>query len=334
MRLLMPILLAVTLLSCQQKQTTVAEYFSHKDSGVQVAGIKMIPVTTPVGTFKVWTKTIGNNPRIKVLLLHGGPAMTHEYMEAFESFFPKEGFEMIEYDQLGSYYSDQPTDSSLWTTERFVEEVEQVRIALGLNKDNFYLLGNSWGGILGMEYALKYQQNLKALIICNMMASIPDYEKYNGQLRAQMRPGLVDTLQSYESKGLFKDPVYQQLVFDEYYTKHLCRLPEWPDPVNRCFKHINETVYVMMQGPSEFKVGGRLISWDRKADLAKITVPTLTVGAKYDTMDPAHMEWMSKQVRNGKYLYCPNGSHLSMWDDQQVFMNGVIEFIKEVDNTK
>lgn len=333
MKFLTTICCLLFLLACNQspKEITVTQYFTPKDSGVQVAGIKMIPITTPVGTFKVWTKTIGNNPRIKVLLLHGGPAMTHEYMEAFESFFPKEGFEMIEYDQLGSYYSDQPTDSSLWTTERFVEEVEQVRVALGLTKDNFYILGNSWGGILAMEYALKYQQHLKGLIICNMMASIPDYEKYNTTLRSTMRKSLVDSLQSYEVKGQFKDPIYQQLVFDEYYTKRLCRLPEWPEPVNRCFKHINETIYVMMQGPSEFKVGGRLLTWDRKADLPKITVPTLTVGAKYDTMDPAHMEWMSKQVKNGKYLYCPNGSHLSMWDDQQVFMDGVIKFIKETD---
>lgn len=331
MRILLVLFITTLLFSCQQKQTTLAEYFAQSDTGVQVAGIKMIPINTPVGTFKVWTKTIGNNPRIKVLLLHGGPAMTHEYMEAFESYFPKEGFELIEYDQLGSYYSDQPTDSSLWTTERFVEEVEQVRKALGLTKDNFYILGNSWGGILGMEYALKYQENMKGLIISNMMASIPEYEKYNGTLRAQMRPSLIDSLQAYESKGLFKDPVYQELVFKEYYTQHLCRLPELPDPVARAFKHINETIYVMMQGPSEFKVGGRLLTWDRKADLPKITVPTLTVGAKYDTMDPAHMEWMSKQVKNGKYLYCPNGSHLAMWDDQKVFMEGVIKFIKETD---
>lgn len=334
MRILFVLLSIACILSCQQKSTTVAEYFATKGSGVQTAGIQMIPIKTDVGTFKVWTKTIGNNPRVKVLLLHGGPAMTHEYLEAFESFFPKEGFEMIEYDQLGSYYSDQPTDSSLWTTERFVEEVEQVRTALGLTKDNFYLLGNSWGGILAMEYALKYQQNLKGLIICNMMASIPDYEKYNGVLRSQMRKSLVDSLQQYEAKGLFKDPVYQQLVLNEYYTQHLCRLPEWPDPVNRTFKHVNESVYVMMQGPSEFKVGGRLLTWDRKADLPKITVPTLTVGAKYDTMDPAHMEWMSKQVKNGKYLYCPNGSHLCMWDDQKIFMDGVIQFIKETDAVK
>lgn len=318
--------------SCNRNnETTLKGYFAPVDSGVQSGGVKMVEIETPKGKFNVWTKRIGNNPGIKVLLLHGGPAMTHEYMEAFESFFPKEGFEMIEYDQLGSYYSDQPQDSTLWTTERFVEEVEQVRKALNLNKDNFYILGNSWGGILAMEYALKYQDNLKGMIICNMMASIPDYEKYNGVLRSQMRKSLVDSLQSFEDKGLYKDPKYQEMVFNEYYTKHLCRLPVWPDPVMRSFKHVNEEIYVMMQGPSEFKTGGRLITWDIKAKLPEIKVPTLTVGAKYDTMDPEHMKWMSTQVQNGQYLYCSKGSHLAMWDDQQTYMNGVIKFIKDVD---
>ena len=239
---------------------------------------------------------------------------------------------MIEYDQLGSYYSDQPKDSSLWTTERFVDEVEQVRKALGLNKNNFYLLGNSWGGLLAMEYALKYQENLKGLIICNMMASIPDYEKYNGVLRAQMRKSLVDSLQAFESKGLYKDPTYQQLVLNEYYNQHFCRLPNWPDAVNRSFAHVNNEIYVMMQGPSEFKTGGRLITWDRKADLKNIKVPTLTVGARFDTMDPDHMKWMSTQVKQGRYLYCPEGSHLAMWDDQKHFYPGIIQFINDVDN--
>src|ERR1035438_4971948 len=117
--------------------TPGCDYFNTGDTGVQTAGIKLIPIETPIGKFKVWTKRFGNNPSIKVLLLHGGPAMTHEYMECFESFFPKEGIEFYEYDQLGSFYSDQPKDSSLWTIDRFVEEVEQVRKALGLNKDNF-----------------------------------------------------------------------------------------------------------------------------------------------------------------------------------------------------
>lgn len=314
---------------------TVANYFNYGDGGVQTAGIKMIPIKTPVGNFKVWTKRFGNNPRIKVLLLHGGPAMTHEYMECFESFFPQQGFEFYEYDQLGSYYSDQPTDSSLWTTARFVEEVEQVRIALGMAQDNFYLLGNSWGGILAMEYALKYQQHLKGLIICNMMASCKDYDAYaDNVLAKQMDAKVLDTIRQLEAKNDFANPRYMKLLLPNFYQQHLCRLKEWPDALTRSSKHANSIIYTLMQGPSEFGIGGRLTNWDVKDRLKEIKVPTLTVGARHDTMDPEHMKWMSTQVQNGKYLYCPNGSHLAMWDDQQVFMNGVIDFIKEVDATK
>lgn len=338
MRKLTPFLfILLFFIACQDNKPnspTVAEYFNYKDTGVAVAGIKMVPINTPVGTFKVWTKRFGNNPRIKVLLLHGGPAMTHEYMECFQSFFPQQGFEFYEYDQLGSYYSDQPKDSSLWVTERFVEEVEQVRKALGMDKDNFFLLGNSWGGILAMEYALKYQDNMKGLIVCNMQASIPRYDAYNKVLRSQMRQSFIDSVNVYEAKGAYADPVYMEMVNREYYSKHICRLPELPEPVARSFKHVNGEVYVMMQGPSEFKVGGRLLTWDRWNDLKNIKVPTLMVGAKYDTMDPEDMKKQSEMVQNGKYLYCPNGSHLAMWDDQKVFMDGVISFIKEVDEGK
>jgi proline iminopeptidase len=281
------------LAACQPAEKTednsrLEAYFNYGDSTVRMAGISMIPITTPVGTFKVWTKRFGNNSRIKVLLLHGGPAMTHEYMECFESFFPQQGFEFYEYDQLGSYYSDQPKDSSLWTTERFVEEVEQVRRAIGADSSNFYVLGNSWGGILAMEYALKYQQNMKGLIVANMVASIPDYVMYaNNVLAKQMDPKVVDEIHDLERRGEFQNPRYEELLMPNFYAKHLCRLAEWPDPVNRAFKHLNYDIYKMMQGPSEFGASGRLEHWDRKADLKKIMVPTLMIGAKYDTMDPA-----------------------------------------------
>ncbi|HEY6977937.1 MAG TPA: proline iminopeptidase-family hydrolase [Chitinophagaceae bacterium] len=329
-------LLIVVLAVCNQhvksQSISVHDYFAPKDSGVQSAGIKMIPIQTPVGNFKVWTKTIGNNPRIKVLLLHGGPAATHEYMESFESFFPREGFEMIEYDQLGSYYSDQPKDSSLWTIERFVDEVEQVRRALGLNKDNFYLLGSSWGGILAMEYALQYQDNLKGLIICDMMASAVDYGKYaENVLAKQMDPKVLDSIRAIEARGDFNSPEYMELLMPNFYHQHVCRLEEWPDPVNRCFNHLNTEIYTLMQGPSEFGVAGRLARWDIRSRLHEIRTPTLTVGAKFDTMDPEHMKWMSTQVQKGRYLYCPAGSHLCMWDDQMHFFPGVIRFIKDVD---
>ncbi|NOT50786.1 MAG: proline iminopeptidase-family hydrolase [Chitinophagaceae bacterium] len=313
----------------------VAEYFNYGDSAVQYAGVRMIPIKTPVGDFKVWTKRFGNNPRIKILLLHGGPAMTHEYMECFESFFPKEGFEFYEYDQLGSYYSDQPKDSSLWTVERFVEEVEQVRQAIGADSTNFYVLGNSWGGILAMEYALKYQGNVKGLIVANMMASCPEYGKYAEEVLAkQMKPEVLAEIKALEAKGDFSNPRYMELLIPHFYNEHLCRLDPWPDGFNRSMKHANGEIYVMMQGPSEFGIAGRLANWDVKNRLKEIKIPTLMIGARHDTMDPKAMEEQSKLVQKGRYLYCPNGSHLAMWDDQQVFMSGVIKFIKDVDSGK
>lgn len=325
---------ALFLVSCQNHQEqSLKSYFAFADSGVQAGGVKMVEIATPKGKFKVWTKRIGNNPKIKVLLLHGGPAMTHEYMECFESFFPQEGFELIQYDQLGSHYSDQPKDSSLWVTERFVEEVEQVRKALKLNKDNFYVLGNSWGGILAMEYALKYQQNLKGLIVSNMVSSAPEYGKYaNEVLAKQMDPKVLAELRNLEANKDFSNPRYMELLIPDFYKKHICRLAEWPDALNRTFKHVNGDIYARMQGPSEFGIGGLLANWDITSRLPEITVPTLMVGAKYDTMDPKAMEQQSKLVKNGAYLYCPNGSHLAMWDDQKIYMDGVIKFIKTVND--
>ncbi|HMH22121.1 MAG TPA: proline iminopeptidase-family hydrolase [Puia sp.] len=333
MRCLIALIFILCFACCQQSPRGVSlqDYFAIQDSGVQNGNIRLVEINTPKGKFHVWTKRFGNNPRIRVLLLHGGPGGTHEFFESFENFLPGEGIEFIYYDQLDSHYSDQPNDSSLWTTEHFVEEVEQVRQALGLNKDNFYLLGHSWGGILAMEYALKYQENLKGLIISNMMSSMPAYEKYNGLLRSKMRKTLVDSLQAYENKGLYKDSVYQSLVVSEYYKQHLCRLAEWPDPLVRGFKHLSEGIYVTMQGPSEFKTGGRLITWDRSKDLPALKIPTLTIGGEFDTMDPKYMEWMSTQVQQGNYLYCPNGSHCDMWDDQAHYFPGLIKFIKAVD---
>jgi proline iminopeptidase len=255
-------------------------------------------------------------------------------MEVFESFFPKQGFEFYEYDQLGTSYSDQPKDSSLWTVDRYVDEVEQVRKALRLDKNNFYVLGHSWGGILAMEYALKYQDHIKGLIISNMMASCPDYGKYSEVLAKQMDPKVVAEIKSLEAKKQYTNPRYEELLIPNFYKQHVCRLADWPEPINRAFRHQNQEIYTMMQRPSEFGISGRLANWNRKADLPKITIPTLTIGGKYDTMDPEYMKWMSTQVKDGSYLYCPKGSHLAMYDDQQTYMNGVIKWIKEVDGKK
>lgn len=322
-------------LGCKQKSKlpTLQEYHAVNDFDVQTGGVKMLTVKTELGKYKVWTKRFGNNPKIKVLLLHGGPGGTHEFFESFESYFPQEGIEFYEYDQLGSYFSDQPKDSSLWTTDRFVDEVEQVRRQLGLGSDNFYLLGHSWGGILAMEYALKYQENLKGLIISNMMSSCPDYGKYaNNVLAKQMNPKVLDSIRTLEAKGDFNNPKYMELLVPNFYNQHICRVLPWPEALNRAFPHLNQTLYTIMQGPSEFGVAGRLANWDRSKDLPKITVPTLTIGGAHDTMDPEHMKWMATQVKKGRSLICPNGSHCSMWDDQLHYFPGLIKFIHDVDS--
>jgi proline iminopeptidase len=300
-------------------------------------GVRRIPVTTEHGTFSVWTKRFGNNPRIKLLLLHGGPGCTHEYFEPCDSWLPVAGIEYFYYDQLGSYYSDQPDIPALWELPRFVDEVEQVRVALGLDQSNFFLLGHSWGGILALEYALKHQTNLKGLIISNMMASIPAYNDYAERvLMPTMDPGVLAEIKALEAAKDYQNPRYMELLMQHHYIYHVLRMPEaeWPDPAKRCFKHLNQSVYIPLQGPSELGASGKLLTWDRTADLGRIAIPTLTIGARHDTMDPAHMAGMARAVRNGRYLDCPDGSHMAMFDDQERYFEGLITFLKDVDQQR
>ncbi len=208
-----------------------------------------------------------------------------------------------------------------------------MRRALGLNRDNFCLLGQSWGGILAIEYALEHQQHLKGLVISNMMASIPAYNDYaNRVLMPAMDQSLLAEVKALEAGGKTSDPRYMEILIPLHYEQHVLRRPhaEWPEPVNRSFAHINTDLYSLMQGPSELGASGRLLHWDRFNDLGRITTPTLVIGARYDTMDPAHMEAMSKQLPKGQYLYLPEGSHLAMYDDQLRYFDGLVDFLRDV----
>jgi proline iminopeptidase len=293
-------------------------------------GVAMIPISTPKGDFRVWTKRVGNNPDVKLLLLHGGPGATHEFFEVCDSFLPAAGIEYYYYDQLGSAYSDQPDDPDLWQLDRFVDEVEQVRLALGLDRSNFFLYGASWGGLLAMEYALHHQEHLKGLVISNMMSSCPAYNAYaQNVLMPAMDQAALAEIKGYEARGETADPRYMELLVEHHYVEHVLRMPaaEWPEPVLRGFAHINQQVYTLMQGPSELGLSGRLEDWDRTEDLARIRVPTLVIGARHDTMDPAWMEEMARRIPNGRYLYCANGSHCAMYDDPETYFTGLAAFL-------
>jgi proline iminopeptidase len=329
--------LAATVLAACSKPAThdnaVSAYFNNSGrSDAWSGGARMIPIHTPKGNFNVWVKRVGNNPKLKVLLLHGGPAVPHDYLEAMDSFLPAAGIEYYYYDQLGAGNSDHPDDDSLWTLDRFVDEVEQVRTALGLTKDNFCLFGQSWGGMLAMEYALKHQAALKCLVISNMMASIPAYNAYaKSTLMPQLKPEDLAMVQKLEAEHKTDDPRYMGILIPQFYEKHFLRRPaaEWPEPVNRAFARQNEHIYTLMQGPSELGASGRLANWDRFGALKTITVPTLVIGARYDTMDPAYMEKMAKQLPHGQYAFMPNGSHLAMYDDQQNYFKALVGFLQK-----
>lgn len=307
------------------------QYFRRGDAAdVWSGGVHVLAITTPCGEFSVWTKRTGRNPAVALLLLHGGPGATHEYFTAADSFLPAAGVEYHYYDQLGSGHSSVPDEPALWTIERFVDEVEQVRRGLGLGPENFFLLGHSWGGVLAIEYALRYPQNLKGLIISNMMSSIAAYNEYAANvLMPPMDQEKLGQIRDFEARGLTDDPRYEELLMEQHYVHHVLRRPveQWPEPVVRSFARINKKIYVPLQGPSELGASGLLLDWDRTGDLHRITVPTLVIGAEYDTMDPAYLRLMADEVAAGEYWHCPRGSHMAMYDDQETYFEGLISFL-------
>lgn len=293
-----------------------------------MSGSKIISLSNG---FHVWTRKVGDSP-IKILLLHGGPGATHEYLEIFEQYLPPEGVEIYFYDQLGSYFSDQPKDVNLWDVDRFRDEVEEVRRSLGL--ESFYLYGSSWGGMLSIEYALKYQSSLKGLIISNMTASIESYIQSINHLRNQLPEELVREMKRYEEREEYEAPEYLQLITEHLYNKHICRLTPWPDAVHRAFAHMNTHVYGTMQGPNEFMVTGTFKDWNRWDDLKHIDVPTLLLVGRHDTMSVDDIQEMGKRIPQSTVGICEHGSHLAMWDDAEVYFNFIKQFIKDVEGLK
>lgn len=290
-----------------------------------VGKVKLITID---GKYKVWTKKIGDG-KIKVLLLHGGPGVNHEYFTVFEDFLPQQGIEFYYYDQLGSMHSDVPHDTSLWTVPRFLSEVEQVRKGLGL--DSFYLLGHSWGGMLAQEYGIKYPQHLKGLVISNMAASIPSYLRYINLLRARLPTEKQAVLAFYEKQNRYDAPDYQAIMRKDLYENYICRLKPWPDALEHSMANVNAEVYNTMQGNNEFVVTGNFKNWDVWAALPKITVPTLVIGGEYDEMDPNDIRNMGRLLPNSQTYICPEGSHFSFWDDQAHYFPTLIGFLKAVE---
>ncbi len=331
MKKLLFIFSLIIFLSCNENKNNEAApvVAAAKDSTsteVKTGGIKMIQVD---GKYNVWTKKIGNGP-IKVLLLHGGPAFTHDYFECFEDFLPPAGMEIYYYDQLGCGYSDIPTDTSLWTLPRYVEEVEQVRKALGL--EQCYILGHSWGSLLAMEYLQKYQSHVKGAVLSNMTAGTQSYLAYANQVKQKFfPPDVMKTFDSLDNLKKYDAPEYQEILMKNLYSHVICQLDPWPEPLMRVLKKANMAIYAQMQGVDEFHVTGNLKNWEMWDRLKNITIPTLVLGGMNDEMNPEDMKREGKLIPNSRTYLCPKGSHFAMYDDQQNYFNNLVAFLKDVD---
>jgi proline iminopeptidase len=286
-------------------------------------GVRHVPVVG--GRYRVWTRQVGDGAT-KVLLLHGGPGFCHDYLEAFAPHIPGSGLTIYYYDQLGCGNSDRPADASLWTLERYLAEVEELRRGLGL--DRFVLYGHSFGGMLAIEYALKHPQHLSRLVISSMTASCAEYVRHAAAMRAALPVADQAVLETYEKAGDTDNPAYQAVI-NKLDAEHGCRLPQpWPEPIMRTFEKANFAIYNQMQGPNEFVITGNLRDWDRWADLPKIRTPTLVMGARYDEMDPEQIRREGALIPNARTWISERGSHLTMWDDPEGYFGALMPFLQ------
>jgi len=296
---------------------------SSRADGVRTGGARTVRIDAK---YDVWVKQVGTGS-IPVLTLHGGPGFNHFYLECLEDFLPQSDIRFWYYDQLGCGFSDSPDDISLWTIDRYRDEVEQVRAALGLER--FILYGHSWGGMLAMEYALQHPEHLAGLVVSNMTASVAEYVKYAAVLVSELPPAAQAVIAHHRAKADYEAPEYQKVLMEEVYSRHVCRLNPWPEPLQRCFRMMNTKIYNTMQGPDEFNIIGSFKEWDIWARLREIAVPTLLIAARYDEMSPAQIQRMGTLIPHARVALCGRGSHMAMYDDQRAYFDALIPFLRE-----
>lgn len=279
-----------------------------------------------VGPGRVWYERAGEGPRT-VLVLHGGPGGNCEDLLPLMD-LAGDGFTVVRFDQLGSWRSDQPDDPSLWNVARFVEEVERVRTTLGLGK--VHLLGQSWGAMLALEYALHHQGNLESLTLASGAASVRECVDGMDAWRRELPEATQATLARHEATADYGHPDYVAAI-DVLYRKHLCRVWPYPEPFAEAGRHMAAPVYTSMWGPNEFTCTGSLLSWDRTDRLGEIRVPTLITVGEFDEVRPSCSETMHRGIPGSKLVVFPDGGHAIHCERPDEYRAVVREFLDAVD---
>lgn len=283
--------------------------------------------------YKVWYRMVGDHEdygKLPLLCLHGGPGATYDYLEPLEKMVGT-GRRVIFYDQLGSGNSDHPHNPSLWTVPLFVEELGVVRQALGL--EHVHILGQSWGGMLGMEYALTQASGLASLIIADSPASMSQWVAEANRLRAELPSDVQEVLLQHEAAGTTDDPAYQEAVL-VFYRRHLCRLDPWPDCLLRTFEKVSQDpeVYTTMNGPSEFHVIGVIKDWDIVDRLGEIHIPTMVLSGLYDEATPIIVETVHHGISGSEWVLFENSSHMPHIEETERYLQVLTSFLNRIES--
>lgn len=301
-------------------------------SGVQMSALKIEEGYVPFRGYKVWYRIVGEQTdaaRLPLVCLHGGPGAASDYMEPLEN-IAANGRRIVFYDQLGCGKSDQPHDPSMWTIPLFVEELGVVRQALKL--DRIHLLGQSWGGVLAMEYLLTKPRGVASVVLGSTLASAAEWEVEAARMRAALPPEVQAVLKKHEDAGTTNDPEYEQAVL-VFYTRHLCRMQPWPECLLRSFAQLqqNPEVYHTMWGPSEFFVTGTLKTWDIRPRLGEIRLPTLITSGRHDESSPAINETLLRGITGARWEVFEESGHMAHAEENDRYCRVVESFLREVE---
>jgi L-proline amide hydrolase len=264
-----------------------------------------------------------------LLTLHGGPGAAHDCIEPLGD-LALAGRRVIFYDQLGCGRSDKPHDLSMWTVELFLEELETVRSALGL--DQIHLFGLSWGGMLAMEYALRRPPGLMSLVLASAPASMQRWTEEADRLRRLLPVDVQETLSRHEQEGSTDSAEYRDAML-VFYERHVCRRQPWPDPVRRSIDQLmaNPEVYLTMNGPSEFHVTGTLRAWSVFERLGEIRIPTLLTCGRNDECTPEMSREAARAIPGAELFVFEESAHFAQAEEPELYREIVASFLQRVE---
>jgi L-proline amide hydrolase len=281
-----------------------------------------------------WYRVVGDlkSSKTPVVVLHGGPGAGHNYCEPIADVLAQTGRTAVLYDQIGcgnsTHLPDKPKE--FWTPELFMEELVLLTEHLGIS-NKYNIVGQSWGGMLGMQFAITKPKGLNALVVADSPASMEVWVSEANKLRKELPPEVEATLLKHEAAGTTEDPEYVAAV-DVFYSRHLCRIPQ-PPYVVASFEQLaaDPTVYHTMNGPSEFHVIGSLKHWDIRPQLKEISAPTLLVSGQYDEATPAMVKEINRLIPGSKWELFAESSHMPHVEEPAKFKRVVSEFLDSHD---